>query len=102
MELKMIPIEKVVLLHVDTNDYHAPNILLRGTKYRIQKRLCSNTLKRKDLNGLYFHEGNNPGILKTTQVRNLVHDFFTVVCTCTKSLKKAYQKLRARVSNSFL
>ena len=26
--------------------YHEPNILLRGTKYRAPKRLCSNTLKR--------------------------------------------------------
>ena len=32
MGLTMVSTEKVVLLHVDTNDYHAPNILSKGTK----------------------------------------------------------------------
>ena len=30
--------------------YHAPNILVRVTKYRARKQLCSNTLKRSKLN----------------------------------------------------
>ena len=37
--------------------YHTPNILLSRTKYRASTQLCSNTIKKKRIESVYFSEG---------------------------------------------
>ena len=50
-----------------------------GTKYRAQKRFCSNTLKRYDLKVYISLEDNKLGCLANSQgsfhIHDLVHDF---------------------------
>ena len=62
-----------------THFYHAPNILLRSTKYRARIRLCSK-LKKGTNWKFIFPERKIKG---SFQVHNLVRDFWKSITSCT-------------------
>ena len=49
--------------------YHVSNILLRDTKYRARKRLCSNTTKRNELKVYISLKGNKLACLAKVYFR---------------------------------